>query len=69
VPLKRGKSKKTIGENIHEMVKAGHPVSQAAAAAYATARKSGLHDPKRTLTIAAGSHPDRAAKRSIQPKR
>lgn len=40
MPLKKGSSKKTISRNIAEMVRAGHPVKQAAAAAYATARKS-----------------------------
>ena len=41
MPLKKGKSKKTMAENIREMVKAGHPVKQAVAAAYRQARLSG----------------------------
>ena len=41
MPLKKGKSKKTMAENIREMVKAGHPVKQAVAAAYRQARSGG----------------------------
>jgi len=33
MPLKPGHSQKVIGENIHEMVEAGHPQQQAVAAA------------------------------------
>ena len=40
MPLSKGKSKRVIGENIREMVKAGHPVKQAAAAAYRMAGKA-----------------------------
>lgn len=38
MPLKSGKSKKVIESNVREMVKSGHPVDQAVAAAY---RKAG----------------------------
>jgi hypothetical protein len=42
MPLKAGSSRATISSNIREMVRAGHPVKQAAAAAYRKAgRKSG----------------------------
>lgn len=37
-PLKKGSSHKVIDENIHEMIKAGHPVKQAVAAALHTAQ-------------------------------
>ncbi len=40
MPLQAGKSKATIRKNIREMVRAGHPVKQAAAAAYRKARES-----------------------------
>lgn len=40
MPLKKGKGKKILKENIKEMVKNGHPVKQAAAAAYSEQRKS-----------------------------
>lgn len=46
MPLIKSKSKKAISSNIREMVKAGHPVKQAAAAAYSTARKAGAKLPK-----------------------
>lgn len=39
MPLKRGASRKTIAANIRTEVKAGKPVRQAAAIAYAVARK------------------------------
>lgn len=40
MPLKRGKSKKTISGNIREMMKAGYPQKQAVAASLETARRS-----------------------------
>ena len=40
VPLKSGKSKKVVSENIREMVKSGHPQKQAVAAALRKKRES-----------------------------
>jgi hypothetical protein len=47
IPLKKGKSKKVISENIKEMMAAGHPQKQAVAAALSLARKSGAKIPKK----------------------
>jgi len=40
MPLKKGKSKKVISENIREMIHAGHPRKQAIAASLSEARKT-----------------------------
>jgi hypothetical protein len=40
MPLKKGKSQKTISSNISEMIHAGHPRNQAIAAALNTARQA-----------------------------
>lgn len=47
MPLKKGKSKKVISENIREMVHSGHPRKQAIAASLSEARKSGAKIPKK----------------------
>lgn len=39
MPLKKGSSKKTIGQNIATEIRAGKPRDQAAAIAYSKARK------------------------------
>ncbi len=40
MPLKKSASKQAFKSNVREMVKSGHPVKQAVAAAYATKRKA-----------------------------
>lgn len=47
MPLKSGKSKKTISYNIREMIKSGHTKKQSVAAALDMARKSGAKIPKK----------------------
>lgn len=42
MPLKQGKSKKVVSENIKEMMEAGYPQKQAVAASLSNARRSGM---------------------------
>ena len=47
MPLKKGKSKKTISENIKTEIEAGRPKNQAVAIALNQARKSGAKIPRK----------------------
>lgn len=47
MPLKKGKSRKTISSNISEMIDSGHPRKQAIAASLNEARESGAKIPKK----------------------
>lgn len=47
MPLKKGKSRKVIGENIAREQAAGRPKKQAVAIALSEARKSGAKIPKK----------------------
>lgn len=47
MPLKKGKSKKVISQNIREMMHSGYPQKQAVAASLSQARKSGAKIPKK----------------------
>lgn len=50
MPLRKGKSKKTISKNISEMVRSGHPRKQAIAASLEQARRSGAKIPRKRKT-------------------
>lgn len=44
MPLAKGSSNETFENNVSEMVKAGHPINQALAAAYSKQRESSDSD-------------------------
>ena len=48
MPLKKGKSKRVISENIETEMSAGRPQKQAVAIALETARRSGAKIPKKS---------------------
>lgn len=64
MPLKKGASKATIGQNIKEMVASGHPQKQAVAASLDTARKSGANIPEKTRRM--GSKKDHRAPKGVR---
>lgn len=43
MPLRKGKSRKVVGENIREMMHSGYPQKQAVAASLSNARKGKRH--------------------------
>jgi len=47
MPLKKGKSKAIVSQNVSELVHSGRPQRQAVAIALDTARKSGAKIPKK----------------------
>lgn len=51
MPLKKGRSKETISENIGELRKSGYGGAQAAAIAYSEARKAGAKLPKKPKKV------------------
>ena len=56
MPLRKGKSKKVISENIEEMMHSGHPQDQAVAAAMNSAGKPKM--PKSHMKMTKKQHED-----------
>ena len=47
MPLRKGKSRETVSQNVSEMMHSGYPQKQAVAASLDTARRSGAKIPKK----------------------
>jgi hypothetical protein len=66
MPLRKGKSKKAVSQNIAEMIRAGHPPDQAKAAAM---DKAGKGKKKAKKAKATKPKAKKAAKKKAPPKR
>lgn len=69
MPLINGRSKKVIGENISEMIAAGHPQKQAVAASLNQARKSGAKIPKKHNKESSMKHDAKKMPRKMMEKK
>jgi hypothetical protein len=66
MPLKHGKSKKVLSENISELRHSGRPEKQSVAIALSEARKSGAHIPKKPDVKKHLKHDISESKKSIK---